>query len=76
MIEQEMTVSEIEAQFEDEWVLVVDPETTDALEVIKGRVLHHSRDRDEVYRKAVEVRPRRYAMLFTGEMPANTAIVL
>ncbi len=76
MAEQEMTIQEIEARFEEEWILVGDPETTEALEVVKGTVLHHSRDRDEVYRKAVQLRPKRCAVLFTGEMPANTAIIL
>ena len=76
MIEQEMTIQEIENQFENEWVLVGDPETTETLEVIKGKILHHSRDRDEVYRKAVALRPKRSAMLFTGKMPENTEIVL
>ena len=71
-----MTVKEIQTQFGDEWVLIGDPETAENLEVIKGKVLHHSPDRDEVYRRAVALRPKRYAVLFTGEMPANTAIVL
>jgi len=75
-MEQQMSVQEMEARFDGEWILVSEPETTDALEVIKGTVLHHSKDRDEVYRRAVESRPKRYAVLFTGKMPANTAIVL
>lgn len=71
-----LTLSQIESQFDSEWVLVGDPQTNDALEVRSGKVLWHSRDRDEVYRKAVELRPRRFAMLYTGRMPSNTAIVL
>lgn len=71
-----MTLQEIELRFENEWILVGDPETTETLEVIKGKVLHHSHDRDEVYRKAVALRPKRSAILFTGRMPADTAIVL
>ena len=71
-----LTVAQIEAQFESEWVLVEDPQTNDSLEVQSGRVRWHSKDRDEVYRKAVELRPKRFAMLYTGEMPEDTAIVL
>jgi len=71
-----LTAAQIEAQFESEWVLVEDPQTNDALEVQSGRVRWHSKDRDEVYRKAVELRPKRFAMLYTGEMPEDTAIVL
>ena len=71
-----LTAAQIEAQFESEWVLMEDPQTNDALEVQSGRVRWHSKDRDEVYRKAVELRPKRFAMLYTGEMPEDTAIVL
>jgi len=71
-----LSIAEIEAQFASEWVLLEDPETGDELEVHRGRVRWHSPDRDEVYRKAVELRPQRFAVLFTGEMPENTAIVL
>ena len=71
-----MTIAEIESTFESEWVLVEDPQTNEALEVQRGSVSFHSKDRDEVYRKAVELRPKRFAMLYTGEIPKDTAIVL
>ena len=71
-----MTIQEIESQFDSEWVLVGDPQTNDSLEVLSGNVLHHSKDRDEVYRKAVAQRPKRFAVLFTGEMPEGTEVVL
>jgi hypothetical protein len=75
-MENVMTVAEIESRFKAEWVLVEDPEMNENLEVQSGKVLHHSKDRDEVYRKAVELRPKRFAMLYTGTIPENTAIVL
>jgi hypothetical protein len=71
-----LTLKQIEERFESEWVLVEDPETNDALEVQSGKVLWHSKDRDQVYRKAVELRPKRFAMLYTGKIPKDTAIVL
>ena len=71
-----LTIGEIEAQFKAEWVLVEDPQTNEALEVQRGKVRWHSKDRDEVYRKAVELRPKRFAVLYTGQMPEGTAIVL
>ena len=75
-MENVMTVTEIESRFNSEWVLIEDPEVNDSLEVQGGKVLYHSKDRDEVYRKAVELRPKRFAMLYTGMMPEDTAIVL
>ena len=71
-----LTITEIEAQFASEWVLVEDPQTNDVLEVQSGKVLAHSKDRDEVYREAVRLRPQRFAMLYTGTLPKDTAIVL
>ena len=75
-MEQEMTIQDIEAQFDGEWVLVADPQTDANLHVLKGKVVCHSKDRDEVYREAVALRPTRCAVLFTGQIPENTAVVL
>jgi hypothetical protein len=71
-----LTVSEIETRFPSEWVLVGDPVVDRGLNVRKGRVLSHSADRDQVYRKLMELHPKRSAMLFTGRIPNNAAIVL
>ena len=71
-----LTLAQIEAQFNSEWVLVEDPQTNEALEVQSGKVRWHSKDRDEVYRQAVALSPKRFAILYTGKMPQGTAIVL
>ena len=71
-----LTIAQIEAQFASEWVLVEDPQTNDVLEVQSGKVRCHSKDREEVYRQAVVLRPKRFAVLYTGKMPEDTAIVL
>ncbi len=73
---KEMTIEEIESQFDSEWVLIEAPRTDEELKVVGGRVLHHSKDRDEVYRKAVSLRPKRSALIYTGEIPEETAVVL
>jgi hypothetical protein len=75
-MEEVMTIKEIKARFRSEWVLVEDPQTTESLEVTAGKVLWHSKDRDEVYRKARELRPKHSAILFTGKLPPDSAIVL
>ena len=71
-----LPIEEIRSRFDSEWVLIEEPETDEHLNVIRGRVLHHSKDRDEVYRKAVSLRPRRSAVIYTGEIPEETAVVL
>ena len=71
-----LSIAEIESQFHSEWVLVGDPQTDDSLQVQSGEVIYHSKDRDEVYRKAIELRPKRFAMLYTGTLPKGTAVIL
>ena len=71
-----LTIGEMESQFHSEWVLVGEPETDESLQVRSGRVIFHSKDRDEVYRKAVELKPKRFAMLYTGTIPKDTAVIL
>ncbi len=73
---ESMSLAEIQAQFPSEWVFLEDPETTESLEVKSGKVLWHSKDRDEVYRKARELHPRHSAILYTGTLPEDMAVVL
>ena len=71
-----LSLADIKARYESEWVLVEDPQLNQQLEVLGGRVLCHSKDRDEVYQKAVELRPKHSAVLYTGTIPEGSAIVL
>jgi len=71
-----LTIDEIQSRFDSEWVLIEDPQADAVLNVQSGRVLMHSPDRDEVYRRAAALKPNRFAVLFTGAMPEDTAIVL
>lgn len=71
-----LTRAEIEAQFPGEWVLVGDPQTDYALETQSGKVLCHSKDRDEVYRQAIALRPKHCAVLYTGTTPEDMEFLL
>jgi hypothetical protein len=62
-----LTMKEIEARFPSEWVLLTDPETNQNQEVVSGRLVCHSKDRDEIYRQAMALPvPRDIAVLYTG----------
>ena len=66
----------IEARYAPDWVLIGEPWTDENLNVQAGKVLFHSPDRDEVYRKARELRPGRFAVQYLGTWPENMALVL
>jgi hypothetical protein len=71
-----LTITEIESRFPSEWVLIGNARTDVMHELQEGEIVWHSKDRDEVHRKTVELRPKRFAMVYTGTIPENTAIVL
>jgi hypothetical protein len=71
-----MTLAEIQSRFDSEWVLVADPEVDEQMQVVQGDVVFHSKSRDEFDRKLIELRLPSSAILYTGRMPENTAIVL
>ncbi len=73
---QVMTVAEIEKQFNNEWILVEDPILDEDRQVVGGKVLWHSKSKEEIYRKDHELRPRSAAYLFTGSTPEYVAINL
>ena len=67
---------QIHVRFPSEWVLIGDPQTDESLALKGGVVLFHSKIRDELDRKAIELRPGRFAVLFTGEPVGTFAINL
>ena len=75
-MEQVLTLSEIEARYPGEWILVAEPEFDENLEVRRGRVVFHSKDRDEMYRKDAELGLESAAYLYTGAIPEEAVVVL
>jgi hypothetical protein len=73
---QVITMAEIEKSFDSQWVLVGDPEFNDRMEVVQRKVLFHSRDKEEVYRKDQEIHPKSAAYVYTGPTPDNVLINL
>lgn len=76
MMNETISLSEIQTKYDMEWVLLEDPETDEGLNIKNGKVLWHSKDRDEVYRKARELKPRHSAVLRIGKLPHDTVIIL
>ncbi|MEM1294834.1 MAG: hypothetical protein AAGH89_05670 [Verrucomicrobiota bacterium] len=74
--DREMSMEEIEAQFDSEWVLIADPKTDDQLNVVRGRVRYHSKDRSSVDQAAIRMRSKRDAILYIGEFPEDTQFLL
>lgn len=71
-----ITVEEMKARYAPEWVLIGDPEIDEHQRVTAGKVLFHSRNREEVYQKAIELQPKHSAFRFLGTIPDDMVFVL
>jgi hypothetical protein len=69
-------MDEIETRFPAEWVLMEETELTPEMEVARAKVVWHSKDRDEIHAKALELRPKRPALLYTGAPPEDMEYIL
>ncbi len=47
-----LTMEEIEKKYDGEWVLIEDVEANEHLEVIRGKVAYHGKDKNELHRRA------------------------
>jgi hypothetical protein len=66
-----MTLAEIETAYPCEWVLMVNLQKDQHKQILSGQVIFHSKDRDEVYKRALALPiPRHIAVLYTGPVPA------
>jgi len=72
-----MTRKEIESLYPNEWILMVDPESGMDIN-FRGRVIAHSKDREEIHLKAMELpAPKHIAVFFAGPpFPPGTEIML
>lgn len=69
---------EITHRYGGEWVYIGDPVWDKRNRLLRGRILFHHRDSDEVWRKALAApnRPRRVAMIRIGKPPAGLVYAL
>jgi len=61
-----LTMEEIERKFDGEWVLIEDVETDEKLEVLRGKVTYHGKDKEELHQKAMKSKSDHLATLYIG----------
>ncbi len=75
-MDEVLTMDEIKARYAPDWVLIADPETDDMQRVLRGRVVCHGPDDEELLRKATELKLDHIAVRFLGEWPEDVVVVL
>jgi hypothetical protein len=71
-----MTFEEIQQNYDGEWVLIVYTEADENLQVVKGEVIAHSVNKEEVDRALESVQDRPLAIEYMGKVPEDIAFIL
>ena len=75
-IYEALSIEEINARFDGEWVMLIDPLHGEGYKVLGGRLVCHSKDREEVHNKGVELRPKSCAFLYIGKPDKDMVFML
>jgi hypothetical protein len=60
-------VKELESLYSGEWVLLVNPKHIERLERLRGELVFHSKDRNEVYKEARKRKDAHTAIFYVGK---------
>ena len=71
-----LTMEEIEKKYDGEWVLIEDVETDEKLEILRGKVTFHGKDKNELHRRAMKAKSKHFASLFIGKPDRKTEFLL
>ena len=64
-----MEIEEIKKQFKDEWVLIEVTKIDKQGEPSEGKVIAHSRNRDDTYEAMKQSKSKDIAHFYTGKIP-------
>jgi len=65
------TIKELEARYSGEWVLLVNSVHNELMELIRGALMYHNRDRGEVYKEAHKQKDAHTAIFYVGKLPGH-----
>lgn len=71
-----MKWKEIVEEFKEEWVLIYVKEVDESFNIKEGDVIAHSKDKEEIYKKLLEIKPKSFSIEYTGKIPEDLAVVL
>ncbi|MFN3763508.1 MAG: hypothetical protein ACK4WK_09955 [Anaerolineae bacterium] len=73
-----LTMEEIREQYAGEWVLIEYVELDEDMQIVRGRVLAHSSDDEEIFQKFLELRglKKPVAVEYLGQVPEDVIVIV
>lgn len=71
-----MTFEEIKQNYDGQWVLIAYTETDEDLQVVKGKVIAHSANKEDIYQALESAGEQPLAIEYMGQVPEDLAFIL
>lgn len=68
-------LSTLKQRYPKEWLLLTDVVADELTHPIKGRLVAHSKNRDEIYDRLGHVRAKSFCIEYTGNIPKDLVVV-
>ena len=67
-------IEEIKKKYPNEWLLIIDYEVDEFMNVKKGKLVFHSKSRDEVHKKLSQYTGKR-CIQYSGKLPKDVGVM-
>jgi hypothetical protein len=71
-----MTFEEIKKNYNGQWVLIAYSETNEDLQVVKGKVIAYSTNKEDIYQALELAGEQPLAIEYMGQVPEDLAFIL
>ncbi len=69
------TLSTLKRRYPKEWLLLTDVTADELTRPVKGKLVAHSKNRDDIYDRLARIRAKSTCVTYTGEIPKDLVVV-
>lgn len=75
MARRAQPISELKRRYPKEWLLLTNVVADELTRPVKGKLVMHSKNRDDIYERLPHVRAKSFCIEYTGEIPKDLMVV-
>ncbi len=75
MGERVQTISVLKRRYPKEWLLLTHVTADQLTRPVKGKLVAHSKNRDEIYDRLADIKSKEVCITYTGKIPEKLVVV-
>ena len=75
MVERVQPISTLKRRYPKEWLLLTHVTADELTRPIKGKLVAHSKNRDDIYDRLAHIRAKSVSVEYTGKVPKDLIVV-